>query len=191
MRPWLDRLVSSDPAPPLARRNRRRGDPTPAELPAGPLRTGPNDPTATPAPRRSPGGVPHPATSPAVAVARRRYRPLSPGGRPSSPAGRRIRGVRGSVMGWSVGRWWKRGRRGRRATFSLVSVPGQKRYRILPSERPVWRPFRSVTQPWPQWILFGHAGFIILQPAPGSRGNSRASTPRGWPPVPGRAAGVR
>ena len=58
----------------------------------------------------------------------------------------------------SAGRWWKRGRTGRRGTFSPVSVPGQKRYRILPLERPVWRPFRSVTQPWPQTILFGQAG---------------------------------
>src|ERR1019366_3182199 len=53
----------------------------PAELPAGPLPIGPNDPTATRALRRSPGGAPHPATSPAVAVARRRCRPLSLAGR--------------------------------------------------------------------------------------------------------------
>ena len=42
-------------------------------------------------------------------------------------------------------------------------MPGQKRYRILPLERPVWRAFQSVTQAWPQSILFGQAGFIILQ----------------------------
>lgn len=33
--------------------------------------------------------------------------------------------------------------------------------------------------------------YIILQAAPASGGSSRASTPRGWPPVPGRAAAVR
>ena len=49
--------------------------------------------------------------------------------------------------------------------FRRSSVPGQKRYRILPLERPVWRAFRSVTQPWPQSILFGQAGFIILRAA--------------------------
>ena len=47
--------------------------------------------------------------------------------------------------------------------FRRSSVPGQKRYRILPLERPVWRAFQSVTQPWPQSILFGQAGSIILQ----------------------------
>ena len=31
-------------------------------------------------------------------------------------------------------------------------------YRILPLERPVWWPFRNVTQPWPQSILFGQEG---------------------------------
>src|ERR1035437_5531033 len=75
-RPSPDRRASSDPAPRSMRRIRRRGAVVPGELPAGPLRTGPNDPTATPAPHRLRGGVPHPETSPAVAVARRRYRPL-------------------------------------------------------------------------------------------------------------------
>src|ERR1017187_7009509 len=92
----------------------------PAELPAGPLPIGPNDPTATRALRRSPGGAPHPATSPAVAVARRRCRPLSLAGRWSNPAGRRIPAGRGSATGWSVDRWWTRGRRCRLGTFWLV-----------------------------------------------------------------------
>jgi hypothetical protein len=43
----------------------------------------------------------------------------------------------------------------------LVSVPGQKRDRILHSEKPISQPFRSVTQRWPESILFGHAGFSI------------------------------
>src|ERR1019366_835949 len=87
------------------------------ELPAGPLPIGPNDPTATRALRRSHGGAPHPATSPAVAVARRRCRPLSLAGRWSNPAGRRIPAGRGSATGWSVDRWWTRGRRCRLGTF--------------------------------------------------------------------------
>ena len=33
----------------------------------------------------------------------------------------------------------------RRETFVIASVPGQKRYLILPSEKPVWRQFWNVT----------------------------------------------
>ena len=66
----------------------------------------------------------------------------------------------------SADRSWKRGRTGRRATFSRVSVPGQKRCRILPLEKPVLWAFQSVTQPWPQSILFGHEGPIILRGGP-------------------------
>ena len=60
--------------PPSMRRNRRRDAAVPGELPAGPPPIGPIGPTATPAPHRFRGGAPPPATSPAVAVARRRYR---------------------------------------------------------------------------------------------------------------------
>ena len=59
--------------------------------------------------------------------------------------------------------------------FRRVSVPGQKRYRILPLERPVWRPFRSVTPAWPQSILSGQAAPIILR---GRGRGSRASVSR-------------
>ena len=45
----------------------------------------------------------------------------------------------------SADRSWKRGRRGPLGTFSPTSVPGQKHCRILPLERPVWRPFQSGT----------------------------------------------
>jgi hypothetical protein len=38
----------------------------------------------------------------------------------------------------------------------MVSVPGQKRVRILRLEEPVFRAFRDVTLPWPPSILFGH-----------------------------------
>src|SRR5262249_7795476 len=48
-------------------------------------------------------------------------------------------------------------------TFSPSCVPGQKRYRILTLGSPVWPSFRNVTQPWPQSILFGQAGSIILR----------------------------
>jgi hypothetical protein len=51
--------------------------------------------------------------------------------------------------------------------------------------------FQNVTLSWPPTILFGQAGLIILQFAPVSRDSSRASIPRGWPPVPGHAAAVR
>jgi len=42
-------------------------------------------------------------------------------------------------------------------------VPGQKRVRILPLEKPYLLAFQDVTQPWPKMILFGQAGFIILR----------------------------
>ncbi len=63
----------------------------------------------------------------------------------------------------SVGHSRKHGHIVPPGTFFAVFVRGQKRYRILPSERPVWRAFQNVTQAWPQTILFGQAGFIILR----------------------------
>jgi len=51
------------------------------------------------------------------------------------------------------------------ATFSPVFVPDQKRYQILPFERPGFRPFRNITQPSSLSILSGQTGFIILQTA--------------------------
>ena len=59
---------------------------------------------------------------PQLVVAQRRNRPPSLAERWSSPAGRHTPAWRGSAWGWSAGRWWKRGRRGRRETFSAVSV---------------------------------------------------------------------
>ena len=55
-------------------------------------------------------------------------------------------------------------------------------------DKPVLWAFRSVTQAWPQSILFGHAGSIIRQAAPASGGSSRASTPRAGLSVPGYGA---
>ena len=52
-----------------------------------------------------------------------------------------------------------------RGTLSPVSVTGQKRYRILPSERPVWRRFWIVTQPWPQVYPFRPCGSSTALPA--------------------------
>jgi len=69
------------------------------------------------------------------------------------------------------------GRRGRRGTFSPVSVPGQKPSAILPSRMLVWRPFRSVSLAWPKTILFGHAGFSIPYAA-SRRAPVRASVSR-------------
>ena len=109
----------------------------------------------------------------------------------SSPAGQHTPAWLDSASEVSADRSWKRGHTSLPGTFSPVFVPGQKRYRILPSEGPVWRAFRSVTQAWPQSFLFGHAGYIIPRCAPMSRGSTRASIPRGWPPVPARAAVTR
>src|SRR5205085_10090467 len=97
VRPWHDLLASSGPELRSAKRSRRRGAPVPVGSPAGPPPLGPNDPIATPAPRRSRGDAPPPVTSPAVVVATRRYRPPSPEERSSNPAGRRIPAGRGSA----------------------------------------------------------------------------------------------
>ena len=48
-------------------------------------------------------------------------------------------------------------------SFSTVSVPGQKRVRILLLEKPAFWAFRYLTRPWPQLILFGQAEIIILR----------------------------
>src|SRR5664279_841143 len=82
-------------------------------------------------------------------------------------------------MGWSVGHWWKLGRTGRHETFSTASVPGQKPYAILRSERPAFRPFSSDALAWPQSILFGQSGLIIL------RGRGRSESCDGIAIVPG------
>jgi hypothetical protein len=84
----------------------------------------------------------------------------------------------------SVGHSRKHGHIVPPGTFFAVFVRGQKRYRILPSERPVWRAFQNVTQAWPESILSGHAGFIILRPERACRDSSTASIPPDWPPVP-------
>ena len=79
----------------------------------------------------------------------------------------------------------------RRTLFShQVSVDRAwpKIFGDLAFQRPVWRPFRSVTQACLKTILFGHAGSIIRQAAPVSGGSSRASTPRAGPSVPGHGA---
>src|SRR5262249_50706067 len=53
-RPSRDRLAWSDPAPPSARRSRRRGVQVPGASPANPLQNGPTGPAARPAPGRPP-----------------------------------------------------------------------------------------------------------------------------------------
>ena len=63
--------------------------------------------------------------------------PPGPASQWSSPAGQHIPARRDSASPKSAGRWWKHGRTDRPATFSPVSVPGQKRIQILLSQRPV------------------------------------------------------
>ena len=53
--------------------------------------------------------------------------------------------------------------RGPHETFSALFVTGQKRVWISSLKKPVFGAFRSVTLPWPQSILFGQEGFIILR----------------------------
>jgi hypothetical protein len=50
----------------------------------------------------------------------------------------------------------------RRGTFSAISEPGQKPYVTLPSGRRVFRPFSRAAPRWPESILLGQEGFIIL-----------------------------
>jgi len=141
MRPWPGRRVWSDPGLRSGRRNRPRDAPVPGGSPTGLLPIGPSGPAAIPAPHRFRGVAPHRATPPVVGVRMRRYRLPSPAGLSSNRAGRRIPAERGSATGWSVGRWWKRGRRGRHGTFSPVCVPGRKPFAILLYQSPVFGPF--------------------------------------------------
>jgi hypothetical protein len=67
---------------------------------------------------------------------------------------------RARICNGMVGHWWKRGRRGRRATFSPVFVSGEKPFVIAPSQMPVWRPFRDVAPAWPKTVLSGHQGLL-------------------------------
>src|SRR5208282_2725597 len=104
-RPWHGRPASSDPAPRQVTRSRRRGGQVLEASPAGPPPTFPNGPIATPEPHRSRGGAQLPATSPAVAVAKHRYRPPSLAVQSSSPGAQHTPAGRGSAKVWSVGRW--------------------------------------------------------------------------------------
>src|SRR5262249_51538028 len=156
----LDPLAWSDPAPRSARRTRRRDVPAPEASPADPLRIGPSDPAATPAPGQSRGDERLRAVSHALLVAPLPIPPHELARRSSSLAGQRTLAWLDSALPASADRQWKRGHTGRPATFSAVFVPGQKRYRILPLEKPVWRSFQSVTSAWPKMILFGQTRFI-------------------------------
>ena len=115
----------------------------------------------------------------------------------SSPAGRHTPAWRDSAWTASADRWWKRGRTGRRGTFSPASVAwpktlsdfafGKARLAAIsechPSMAAVdpFRPGRThhITRrrAWPA--------------APVSRGSSRASTPTGFASTPRRAAATR
>ena len=181
-------LAWSDPAPRSATRNRHRDAPVPEASPADPSRTGPSGPVARPAPHRSRGGGRPPAVSPGLLARPRRShlanlhrdRPAAPSG--ILPHGAVLHRQSLLVVGGDAG-----------------IQPGAEHFRrfpclaknaiaILLSEMPVWRAFQRSSPAWPNTFLFGHAGFIIRQVAPASGGSSTASTPQGWPSVPGHAA---
>jgi hypothetical protein len=100
----------------------------------------------------------------------------------------------GSASPASAGHWWKRGHTGPPGTLSAASVPGQKRYWILLSEKPVSWAFDEDRSAWPPSILFGqNRAYSITRlrdrpAAPASRGSSMASTPTGFVSAPRCAA---
>ena len=159
-----------------AKRNPLRDGPVPEVLPADPLPSVPSDPVARPAPRRSHDAGRPRAVFHALLASPPRSLPRGPAKRWSSRAGRHTPSGRGSASPESAGHSSKRAYRGPHETFSLASVSGRKRGRILSSGKPVLWAFRNVTQPWPQTILFGQAGFIILR-------GSGCSEPRQRVPV--------
>jgi len=162
-RPSLARLGWSGPAPQSARPTPRRGVRVPGASPADPLLTGPSDPAATPGPRRFPADGRLQATLGGIPASPRQSSPRGPAWRSSSPGGRYTPAWHGSASPGFADRLWTRGHTGPLATFSPGCVTGQKRYRILPSGKPHFWAFRSVTQPWPPTILFGQEGFILLR----------------------------
>ena len=146
-RPLLDRPAWSDPAPRSAKRSPLRDVPVPGGSPADPLPTGPSDPdrhtrTTSISRRRAASSTFSRAS---------RLRSAGPTSRtcmatvhPRRAAYSRMARSASEV---SADRWWKRGHRGQHGTFSRVSVPGQKRYRILPSESPFGGHFGVSPQP--------------------------------------------
>ena len=100
---------------------------TPGVSPADPLQTGPSDPDATPG-----GAAPEFTSRTCMAIIQ------------SLPAAdSRIARFCIARVCWSL---WTHGHTAQHDTFSTAFVAGQKRCRILPSERPVWRAFRDVTR---------------------------------------------
>jgi len=61
--------------------------------------------------------------------------------------------------------------------YRQFSCLANKPSEILSPLTPVWRPFRKVTQPWPEMILFGQVEFTIPYAA-SSRAPVRASVAR-------------
>src|ERR1039457_3630538 len=62
----------------------------------------------------------------------------------------------------AIGRAWTRGHRSHPETPLPVLAAGQKPDAILLCQRSVFRPFSCDVLTWPQSILSGQAGFIIL-----------------------------
>jgi len=141
VRPSRARPEWSGPELRSATRSRRRDVPVPVGSPAGPLQIGPNGPDAIPEPHRSLAGELLPAVSRELAAVPRRNPPPGPASQWSSLAGQHIPARRDSASAKSVDHWWKRERTAPPGTFSGASVPGQKRYRVLLSERPCFWAF--------------------------------------------------
>jgi hypothetical protein len=86
-------------------------------------------------------------------------------------AGRRSGGWLDSAGVAGAGPDWTAGRQSPLKTFSGGFVAGQKPEAIPRFQRTFFQPFSRDFPTWPESILFGQAGFIILRPAPASDGS--------------------
>ncbi len=128
--------------------------------PVGPIAPGTN--AIARAPRRSSGGVLPPIDSHGL-LAATRSQPHGTVSRSPSPAGPHTPTWHGSARVKSAGRVWKRGRRGRRKTFSAASVPGRKPFAILPCQPPVFQPIFERRFRMAEDYPFRPGRFIILR----------------------------
>jgi hypothetical protein len=170
-RPWLpaDPAVSrspawSDPAPRSVTRSPLRDVPVPVGSPADPSLRGRSDPAAIPARHQSRGRC---AASSSFSRASRFAAPEFTSRtctailQPRRVAYSRIARLCIASVCWSFVE--NAGVQARPEHFRRFPYLTKKRVRISLSEKPVLWAFRNVTQPWPQSILSGQAGFIILR----------------------------
>lgn len=117
----------------LGQRNetRRQDIGVPAMSQADPLRNGPSDPAATPAPHRCRAGERPPAVSRELPASPRRSQPHALASQWPSRGEPHILEGRDSAWEASADRSWTRGRRGQPETFSVSCVTGQKRLWIF------------------------------------------------------------